>query len=390
MPEQRMDSLVRRISAQSPREALAKPARPRRQSKSAESPVAERAGETSSQIRPLLPEQVLQLRHAYVARLAFILDAQCRSQARSLSGDPANRNEPGYVGDFKIGRYASSGRQDIFDLRGNEGAVRNLEFGSIRIGAGIADDIFKLSAAPDVLDCEFLDAVKESAEPHTELRGCFRQVDLFVSRLLTELLDVAPGPAAMLEFHSRQVRNVQGVPDWAFHIEPVHMGRRRRISGVTVEIVHPALGGAAFPRLACRGVLRVFRSSSHGHVDLIDVPDSADQTDVGFDFFKSRPCGRVNVAVSRSIDHDIGQDGLAPRLALKNGALHGSFGIHNRIDAPTIQVGSYPRIEQHISQHILERLRVDCRVNRRLVPIDDSELEYVQFLHQLFTDAEDN
>src|SRR5208282_6258355 len=167
MPEQRMDSLVRRTLAQSPKEAPAKPARPRRRSKSAGSLAAERARETSSQIRPLLVKQVLQLRYTYVARLAFVLDAQCCSQACSLSGNPANRNEPGYICDFEIGRYASSGRQDIFDLRGNEGAVRNLEFGSIRIRAGIADDIFKLGATPDFLDCEFLDAVKEPAEPHT-------------------------------------------------------------------------------------------------------------------------------------------------------------------------------------------------------------------------------
>ena len=137
-------------------------------------------------------------------------------------------------------------------------------------------------------------------------------------------------------------------------------------------------------------MLRVFRSSSHGHIDLIDVPDSADQTDVGFDFFKSRTCGRVNVTVSRSIDHDIGEDRLPPRLALKNGAAHGSFGIHDGIDTPTIQVGSDPRIEHHVGQHIFEGLRVDGRVNRRLVPIDDAVLEHVQFLHQLFADAEDD
>src|SRR5579863_10374455 len=102
MRARRMDSPARILSAQSPRATPAKPARPRRRNTSAESPDAERAEETSSQIRSLLLQQVLQLRHAYVARLAFILDAQCRSQAGSLSRNPANRNEPGNIRDFEI------------------------------------------------------------------------------------------------------------------------------------------------------------------------------------------------------------------------------------------------------------------------------------------------
>src|SRR3984885_15488194 len=103
------------------------------------------------------------------------------------------------------------------------------------------------------------------------------------------------------------------------------MRRGRRIPGVTAEIVDAALGGAAFPGLACRGMLRIFRSSSHGHVDFVDIPDSADQADIGFYFFKGRACGGVDIAVSGSIDHDIGENRLATRLALKNGALHGSL-----------------------------------------------------------------
>src|ERR1700728_343026 len=102
MPTQQMDSPVRRNEARSPTEARAKPARPRRRSKSAESLAAERARETSSQICPLLVEQVLQLGHVHIARLAFVLDAQCRGQARGLSGNPANRHEPGDIRNFAI------------------------------------------------------------------------------------------------------------------------------------------------------------------------------------------------------------------------------------------------------------------------------------------------
>src|ERR1700728_955745 len=129
MPAPRTDSLARKSAAQSPRGAPAKPAPPRRRSKSAESLAAERGRETSSQIRPLLVEQVLQLRHAHVARLAFVLDAQCRGQARSLSCDPANRNQPRDIRNFVIGGDTSSGRQHIFNFRGNERAVKNLKFG---------------------------------------------------------------------------------------------------------------------------------------------------------------------------------------------------------------------------------------------------------------------
>ena len=215
-----------------------------------------------------------------------------------MSGDPANRNEPGDIGHFEIGGDASSGREDIFDFRGNERAVRNLEFRSIRVRAGIADYIFKLGAAADFLDGEFLDSAKEPAEPHAELRSGFGQENLFVARLLTELLDVAPGSAAMLEFHGGEIRDVQSVADWTFHVEPVHVGSGRRISGVTVEIVHAAFGGAAFAGLADGGVLRVLRSSCRGHVNFVDVPDAADQADIGFDFFKCGACGGVNITVT--------------------------------------------------------------------------------------------
>ena len=146
----------------------------------------------------------------------------------------------------------------------------------------------------------------------------------------------------------------------------------------------PSLG------LARGGVLRIFRSSSHGHVDLIDVSDSADQADIGFHFFKSRARGRVNVTVARTIDHDVCENRLASRLALEYGAAHGSFGIHNGVDAPAIQVRGDSRIEDHVSQHVLEGFRVDRRVDGRFVPVDDSVLEDVQFLHQLFADAEDD
>jgi hypothetical protein len=55
-------------------------------------------------------EQILQLRYIDVARLTLILDAHGGSQACSLSGNPANRNEPGYICNFEFGRDASASR----------------------------------------------------------------------------------------------------------------------------------------------------------------------------------------------------------------------------------------------------------------------------------------
>src|SRR6185437_10780829 len=202
-------------------------------------------------------QKILQLRYVYVARLTLILDAQSGGQARSLSGNPANRDEPGYIRNFKFGRDTSSGRQHVFDLRGNEGAVRNLEFGRVCIGAGIADHILKFGATVDFLSSEFFDAIKEPAEPHTQLRGCFGQVDFLVSGLLAELLDVTPSPLTMLEFQSGEVRDVQSVANRTSHVEPVHMRRGRGIPSVTIEIADPALGGAAAGGLAYHGMLRV-------------------------------------------------------------------------------------------------------------------------------------
>ena len=79
-----------------------------------------------------------------------------------------------------------------------------------------------------------------------------------------------------------------------------------------------------------------------------------------------------------------------PRLAFENGAAHSAFGIDDCVDTPTIEVGSDPGIEDHIGQHKFEGFRVNGRVDRRFVTIDDSVLEHVQFLHQLFADAEDD
>src|SRR6185437_9590908 len=295
-------------------------------------------------------QKILQLRYIYVARLTLILDAQSGSQACSLSGDPANRNEPGYIRNFEFGGDASSGREHIFDLRGNEGAVGNLEFGRVCIGAGIANHILKFGAAVNFLSREFFDSVKEPAEPHTQLRGCFGQIDFLVSGLLAELLDIAPSPLAMLKFQSGEVRDVQSVANRTSHIEPVHMRRGRGIPSVTIEIADPTLGGAAAGGLAYHGMLRVFGTSSRGHIDLVDVPDSTDETDVRLNFFKSRARGRVNITVPRTIDHDVGEDCLSPRLAFENGAAHGSLGIYNGVDAPAIQVSGDSGIEHHVGQ----------------------------------------
>ena len=140
----------------------------------------------------------------------------------------------------------------------------------------------------------------------------------------------------MVHFHAGQHFDIQPVDFRAMHVHPPDAGHRR--------------GDAQVPWLWRRG-----RSCS---IHAVQVADARDQAHVVRTSFIGGAGRREHVAVAGRVDHHLGQNRLASRLALEHGALH-LIPVDDGIDAPAVQQYLDPRLLDHLDHEILHRLGID-------------------------------